>query len=189
MILFMILIMGLMLATVTAGGNTWAGGGYGAPLRNAGVPSAGTSGVQTLTFDADGGTFKLGFDGYTTAAISWSATNNTLRDNVDAALEALPSIGTGNVTTAVGTMTAGVGTLTVTFAGALGKKAVAVLTVEDNSLTGTGTLTVDETTPGVDATKRGAPKGAKLLDITNGVDYVNTGTEQAPTWTKVGTQS
>ncbi len=189
MILFMLLIMGLMLATVTAGGNTWAGGGYGAPLRNAGAPVDGTSEVQTLTIDAAGGTFQLGFDGYTTADITWSATNNTLRDRVDTALEALPSIGTGNVTTAVGTMTAGVGTLTITFAEALGKKAVALITVEDNSLTGTATLTVEETTPGVDATHRGAPKGAKLLDITNGVDYINAGTTTAPTWTKTGTQS
>lgn len=155
--------------------------------QSAGAPGAGTSEVQTLTIDADGGTFKLGYGGYTTAAISWSATNNTLRDNVDAALEALPSIGTGGVTTAVGTMTAGVGTLTITFAGNLALKAVATITVANNSLTGTGTLTVEETTPGVDATL-GDP-GAVIADTTNKKLYINTGTAAAPTWTVVGSQS
>ncbi len=189
MILFMLLIMGLMLAIISTPGTVFAGAGLGDPLRNAGAPSAGTNGVQTITFDATGGTFRLGFDGYTTDDIHWSATNNTLRDNVDAALEALPSIGTGGVTTAVGTMTAGVGTLTVTFGGNNAHKAVPVITVEDNSLTGTATLTVDETTPGVDATYRTAPKGAMLIDTTNGFSYINTGTPLSPTWTKTGTQS
>ena len=160
------------------------------PFSFAGAPSAGTDEVQTLTIDADGGTFKLAFMGFTTAAISWSATNNTLRDNVDAALEALPTIGTGGVTTAVGTMTAGVGTLTITFAGNLGKRAVDLITVANNSLTGTATLTVEETTPGVNATLRGqVEKGGVLIDTTNGIQYTNTGTVQAPTWTKTGTQS
>lgn len=159
---------------------------------NAGAPSAGTDEVQTITFGGTptGGTFKLAYKSKTTAAISWSATNNTLRDNVDAALEALSTIGTGNVTTAVGTMTAGIGTLTVTFAGTLAKKAVPLITVADNSMTGTApTVAVTETTPGVSATHRGAPKGAQLIDTTNGIAYVNTGTATSPTWTKVGTQT
>lgn len=175
---------------ILSGGHVIEGAGLGDPILNAGAPSAGTSEIQTLTIDATGGTFKLAFDGYTTAAISWSATNNTLRDNVDAALEALPSIGTGNMTTAVGTMTAGVGTLTLTFAGALAKKAVATITVALNSLTGTATLSVAETTPGVTATFRTAPTGAMLIDTTNGISYINTSvTALAPTWTKTGTQS
>lgn len=160
---------------------------------NAGAPVDGTDEVQTITFGSGitGGTFKLAFDGFTTAAITWSATNNTLRDNVDAALEALPSIDTGGVVTAVGTMTAGVGTLTVTFSGAnLAKKAVPLITVANNSLTGTThVVSVAETTPGVDATARDAPKGATLTDTTNGILYINTGAAQAPTWTKVGTQT
>lgn len=157
--------------------------------ETAGAPVNGTDEVQTLTIDATGGTFKLKFDGHTTAAISWSSTNNTLRDNVDAALEALPNIGTGGVTVAVGTMTAGVGTLTITFGGNLAKMAVPTITVANNSLTGTATLSIAETTPGVDASARGAPKGATLVDTTNGIIYINTGTALAPTWTKVGTQT
>lgn len=164
---------------------------YG-PLTNAGAPTAGTDEVQTITFGGTptGGTFKLKFGSFVTAAISWSATNNTLRDNVDAALEALPNVGAGNVTVAVGTMTAGVGTLTMTFAGTLAKRAVALITVASNNLTGTApTVAVTETTPGVNATHRGAPKGAKLVDTDNGIDYINTGTTSAPTWTKTGTQT
>ena len=164
-------------------------GAIGAPLVSAGAPTAGTDEVQTLTIDATGGTFKLKYDGQTTAAISWSATNTTLRDNVDTALEALTNIGTGGVTTAVGTMTAGVGTLTITFAGSLAKKAVNTITVANNSLTGTATLSIAETTPGVTATGFGAAKGALLVDTTNGKLYINTGTAPVPTWTVVGSQS
>ena len=162
------------------------------PFENAGVPGAGTSEVQTLTFGGTptGGTFTLAYDGQTTAAITWSATNNTLRDNVDTALEALTNIGTGGVTTAVGTMTAGVGTLTITFAGDLAALAVNTITVGTNSMTGTDpTVAVEETTAGVTASFRGAKKGALVTDTTNGVLYINTGTALAPTWTKVGTQS
>lgn len=34
-----------------------------------------------------------------------------------------------------------------------------------------------------------ALKGAKLIDTTNGLDYINTGTLASNTWTKVGTQT
>jgi hypothetical protein len=158
----------------------------------AGVPGAGTDEVQTLTIGGtpDGGTFTLAFQGQTTAAISWSATNNTLRDNVDTALEALGTIGTGGVTTAVGTMTAGIGTLTITFAGNLTKQAVPTITVANNSLTGTTpTVAVVETTPGVNAAFRGMGKGTLVSDTTNGKLYINSGTALAPTWTVVGSQS
>jgi hypothetical protein len=167
-------------------------GALGAPIVTSGAPSAGTDEVQTITFGGTptGGTFKLAFEGFTTAAITWSSTNNTLRDNVDAALEALPSIGTGGVTTAVGTMTDGIGTLTITFAGNRGKQAVPTISVANNSLTGTSpTVAVAETTPGVDASGRGASKGAILIRSDTGIVHVNTGTAIAPTWTVVGTQT
>jgi hypothetical protein len=157
----------------------------------AGVPAGGTDEVQTITFGGTwlaGETFKLSFNGFTTAAIAWSATNNTLRDNVDTALEALPTIGTGGVVTAVGTMTAGIGTLTVTFATNLAKKAVNTIGVANNG-SASGTLAVAETTPGVDAAFRGAAIGATYQDTTNGKLYVNTGTAIAPVWTVVGTQT
>lgn len=157
----------------------------------AGAPVAGTDEIQTITFGGTptGGTFTLKFEGFTTAPITWSSTNNTLVANIDAALEALPNIGTGGVTTAVGTMTSGIGTITVTFVSQKGKMAVGLMTAT-SSLTGTSpTLGVAETTPGVDASARGALKGALLTDTTNGKLYINTGTAAAPTWTVVGSQS
>jgi hypothetical protein len=164
-------------------------GAGGTILRMAGAPSAGTDEIQTITI---GGTptagatsgFYLTFEGLRTALILWSATNATLVANIDAALEALPNIGTGGVTTAVGTMTSGVGTITVTFTGNRAKQAVGTMTVE-SALTGTSpTIAVTETTPGVTASFRGAPKGAILVNETAGTVFANTGTAGlAPTWT------
>jgi hypothetical protein len=172
-------------------GNMMPGTG-GTALPFAGTPSAGTSEIQTLTIGgtpAVADTFKLTFDGYTTAAITWSGTNGTLASNIDAALEALPNIGTGGMTTAVGTMTAGVGTITLTFAGNNAAKAVPTITVSNVVTTGSMTVAVAETTPGVTATFRGLGKGQLVNDTTNGLAYQNTGTATAPTWTKIGTQS
>ncbi len=158
-----------------------------------GAFTAGTDEVQTITFGGTptGGTFKLAYKSQTTAAIDWSATNATLVANIDAALGALSTIGgAANVTTAVGTMTAGIGTATVTFVAALAKLAAPLITVASNDLTGTApTLAVAETTPGVSATHRGAPKGAVALREDTGVLYVNTGTATSPTWTAVGAQT
>ena len=175
---------------VITGGRLLEGSTRG--YASAGAPSAGTSEVQTLTIGGtpSGGTFKLAFEGFTTAAITWNSTNATLVSNIDTALEALPNIGTGGVTTAVGTMTAGVGTITITFAGNLANKAVSTITVANNSMTGTSpTVAVAETTPGVDATGRGAGVGATLTDTTNGKLYINTGSANSPTWTVVGAQT
>jgi len=166
--------------------------GSGGMLSGAGAPGAGTSEVQTLTIGGTptGGTFQLAFEGLTTAAIPWSNVNATLIAAIDAALEALASIGTGNVVVAVGTMTAGIGTATITFGGSLAAKAVATIAVANNSLTGTSpTLAVAETTPGVDAAGRGAAKGTLYTDVTNGVLYISTAAAPTPTWVKVGLQS
>jgi hypothetical protein len=155
------------------------------------APVAGTNEVQTITIGGTptAGSFQLTFKGQTTAAITWSATNNTLRDRVDAALEALTTIGADNVTTAVGTMTSGVGTLTVTFVSALGKKDMPLMTVR-SALTGTSpTIAVTTTTPGVNATLRGAAPGALAIRTDTPLVYVNTGTAIAPTWTLVSSNS
>jgi hypothetical protein len=162
--------------------------GLPGPYYTAAAPVAGTDAVQTITFGGTptGGTFTLTKGAFTTAPITWSATNNTLRDNVDAALEALPNVGTGNVTTAVGTMTAGIGTLTCTFTGPHGKTPVVVMTADASLLTGTNpTVTVATTTPGVLATARGAGIGALLQESDNGAAFSNTGTQQAPTWSQI----
>lgn len=160
-------------------------GTYG-PVRVAGAPVAGTDEVQTVTFGGTptGGTFRLTFDGHTTAAITWVGVNATLVANIDAALEALANVGVGGVVVAVGTLVAGIGGATVTFSGGnLAKRAVSTMSVANNSLTGTTpTVAVTETTPGVNVSGRGAEKGAILIDTTNGTLYQNTGTPAAPVW-------
>jgi len=156
-------------------------------LTNAGAPTNGTSEVQTLTQTGSptGGTFRLSFKGRRTSAIAYNASAAT----IVAALEALYVVGAGGVTATGGPLNTD--PVVVTFAGSLAKKAVPLLVLAQNSLTGgtSPTVGIAETTPGVDATHRGAAKGAKLVDTTNGVDYINTGTATSPTWTKTGTQS
>lgn len=157
-------------------------------LQYAGTPSSGTAEVQTLTIGGTptGGTFRLSFEGLTTAAITWTAVDATLVAAIDSALEALPNIGTGGVTCAAGTLTSGIGTVTITFAA---KRDVGVI-IANSSLTGTApTVSVATTTPGVLPGGIGAPKGALLTDTTNGILYIQTGTAASPTWTKVGTQT
>ena len=169
------------------------GAGLGAPLTNGGAPVNGTNEVQTLTIGGTptGGTFKLAFEGFETEAIEWTDTDAELVADTQAALNALPTIGASGVVVAAGTLSSGIGTMTITFSGTnMAKLAQPLATVANNGLSGTSpTLAITETTPGVTATHRNAPKGAQLLDTTNGLAYINTGTAGAPTWTKVGTQT
>lgn len=169
------------------------GSGLGSPLTNAGAPVAGTAAVQTLTIGGTpgaGDTFVLSFGPFRSDPIEWSATDATLVANIDAALEALAGIGTGGVVTADSSLTSGIGDATITFA-EKGPKTLLVASdfVDTDGVASDGTAVVATTTPGVLPTGLGAPKGSKLSDITNGVDYINTGTAVAPTWTKTGTQS
>lgn len=159
-------------------------------FQTATAPANGTNEVQTITIGGTptAGTFTLSFKGATTAAITWSATNATLVANIDAALEALRTIGTGGVTTAVGTMTAGIGTITVTFTANNQKLNVAQMTWL-SSLTGTSpTLAVTTTTPGVTADGRSqARKGTIDIALDTGVIYINqSATTLAPTWVSAG---
>jgi hypothetical protein len=164
-------------------------GSYGVPYQVTGAPSAGTSEVQTLTIGGTptGGTFSMKFEGRTTGDITWSATNATLLSNMNTAFDA--AYGTSSIVAAAGTLTAGIGTVTLTFGGNYARRAVSTMSIVTNALTGTSpTLAVAETTPGVDATARGAPVGA-ILVRDNGTVYANTGTALAPTWTAIGTQT
>lgn len=168
-------------------------GATGMVVASAGTPSSGTDEIQTITFAGtiSSGTFRLRFEGETTGPITWSSTNATLVGNIDTALEALTGIGSGGVTTAVGTMTSGIGTITVTFTGPnVTKRPVPTMAVADNSLVGSGaSVSVAETTPGVAASFRGLGKGTIATDTTNALLYINTNTANSPTWTKVGTQT
>lgn len=155
----------------------------------AGVPANGTSEIDTLTIQASttSGTFTITIaGGRTTGPITWSATNATLVANVDAALEAVPNIGTGGVTTAVGSMTAGIGTITLTFTGKNARMDFPLLGIGTNSLVGGAAPTLTTTTPGVTATFREAQTGQLLVDSTTPDLYINDSvTLFSPTWTKV----
>jgi hypothetical protein len=162
-------------------------GAIGAPLQSAGAPGVGTDEVQTIatTGTPTGGTFRLSYEGLVTSALPFDCSAAAM----DTALELLPSIGSGGVTCAAGPLPTGI---TVTFNSQnLGRKAVPLIALHTNSLTGgtTPTVTITETTPGVDAFGRGAGKGSMVTDVTNGVLYINTGTANVPVWTKVGTQT
>lgn len=169
-------------------------GGYGPYQISGSAPVGGTDEVQTLTISASSGTFKLRYEGFTTAAVTWTSDNTTLIAAIDSALEALPSVGTGGVATAVGSMTSGVGTATITFSGAnLAKRAVSSIAVASSTLTGaSATVSVAKTTTGVNATFRNAKPGALLVrtDGSNAKLYQNIGaTQGAPNWQLVGAQT
>lgn len=163
--------------------NTIVSGQYKA---YAGVPANGTSEIDTLTIQTStsAGTFTITVaNGRTTVPISWSATNATLLASVDAALEALPTIGTGGVTTAAGTLTAGIGTITLTMAGKNARQDFPALSIGTNALTGGAAPTLTTTTAGVAATWGSAPIGAVLEDVTNGELYQNISTTlNSPNW-------
>jgi hypothetical protein len=151
----------------------------------AGVPGNGTDGVTTVTIGGTptGGTFYLGCGGFVTGAITWSNVNATLVAAIDAALEALASIGTGGVTTAATTLTAGIGALTCTYAGTNAKRRKPPVVVVRSELTGTNpTIAAVETTPGVDAYGIGLPLDAVVVNGATGLGYKNTGTAANPVW-------
>lgn len=103
---------------------------------------AGANEVQTLTMTGTptGGTFTLSFGGQTTAAIAYNASAAA----VQAALELLTNIGSGNVLGAGGALP---GTpVTITFQGALAATDVPLMTANSASLTGGSTPTMTPTT-------------------------------------------
>jgi hypothetical protein len=105
-----------------------------------------TNEVQTITTTGTptGGTFRLSFRGVQTAALAHTSTSA----QVQAALEALSTIGTGNVTCTGGPLPTGV---VVTFVGLLAGSNWPMIALANNSLTGgtTPTVVIAETTPGV----------------------------------------
>lgn len=102
--------------------------------------SGGSNEVQRLTETGSPsqGTFTLTYSGYTTTPISYNASAAT----VDAALEALSNIGSGNVTCSGGPLPDS--PVMITFTGALAATNVSQITVNDYDLLSL----VEETTPG-----------------------------------------
>jgi hypothetical protein len=159
-------------------------GSIGRAIPVSGAPVAGTNEVQTLTIGGTptAGTFTLTLEGRTTAAITWSNVNATLLSAINTATDA--AFGTSSVVATAGSLTAGIGTVLLTFGTAYARRAVSTMSAT-SSLTGTSpTLAVAETTPGVDATYRGASTGSMIVRTDTGALYVNTSTTAGqPTWT------
>lgn len=152
-----------------------------APLTLASAPTDGVNELITLTTTGtvSGGTFTLTFGGNTTSAIAYNASAAT----VSAALVALASIGSGNVTCGGGPLP-GTG-LTIEFTGTLSGLNVGAMSVDYALLTGsTPVVVVTVTTAGVQGSYRGAPANTVLMR-TDGVGflYANTNTTQRPVWT------
>lgn len=107
---------------------------------------SGTDEVQAVEMDDDvsGGTFTLSFGGQETGNLAYDASAAV----VEAALEALSTIGLGGVT-----VTGSTPIWTVTFTGSLASTNVALIVGDGSLLTGGSATDVNvaETTPGVDA--------------------------------------
>jgi hypothetical protein len=102
--------------------------------------SAAANDVQTLTVTATGGTYTLTVEypvgnQQTTVALAFNANDATIQ----AALAALPNVGSGNVSVAA---------KVITFQGALASRPIPAITVGTGSLTG-GSASIAHTTTGV----------------------------------------
>lgn len=159
------------------------------------VPGAGTDAVWTVTLadTISSGSFTITYDGpegtETSGAITWSSTNATLLSRINTATNAMGLFATGELLAEDDALTLGIGTLTLTFGGAYEKLAVGTLSIDDALIVGGGSVTIEETTPGVTASFRSRGIGTVCCDVTHAKLYINTGTATAPTWTVVGAQS
>ena len=169
------------------------GSGVYGPYFVAGAPVSGTNAVQTATFGGTitGGTFTLSLEGLTTGAITHAGaamTGAAMATAMNAALNA--KFGTSEIVATAGTFAAGVGTMLLTFSGTNAAKRAWSTMTASSALTGTApTIAIATTTPGVEATGRNAPKGALVVDVTNGQSYQTTGPAGAPVWGKIGAQT
>ncbi len=130
------------LSAISVGNGSLTGGtNPTATLAHTVTGSARVNDVQTLSIGGSptGGSFTLSFGGQTTAAIPFNATSA----QVQTALQALASIGAGNVACGGGPLPAGV---TITFQATLGLQPQAPITVGANNLTGPAPAVAHTTT-------------------------------------------
>lgn len=151
------------------------------PLPLAFAPISGVHEVFTLTTGGtwSGGTFTLTFEGVTSSALAY----NINATDLQTALVAMSSIGTGNISVS-GSGFPG-NAFTVTFAGSLGGLPQNAFTYSLASITGSSpTLTVTEVTAGVRGSYRGAPLNTVIYRTdTPGNLYLQTNSDYyRPTW-------
>lgn len=116
--------------------------------------AANASEVQTLTFDATGGTYDLTFDGETTGTLTY-ANDATDDDTILAALNGLSNVNPGDVTVVRGTPAGNVTVFTVTFAGQWLGRNVPQMTSTETLTGGNGTLVHATTTGGGSGSSNG----------------------------------
>jgi hypothetical protein len=123
---------------------------------------AGADEVQTVTVPTNntGGTFTITFGGQTTTALAYNAT----AAQVQAALEALSTIGANNVG-----VTLAAGVYTLTFRNALGRTNVAAVTTTPSLTGGTNTAAVATVTQGSAGTP--GTYGPYSAAATNGLQW------------------
>jgi hypothetical protein len=98
-----------------------------------GVSEVRSDEVETIRVNASGGTFTITYGGETTTPLAYNATAVEVQE----ALEALPSIGAGDISVSGGPGAEGGGTpYVLTFIGALGERAITPVTTDRSSLTG-----------------------------------------------------
>lgn len=130
---------------------------------------AGQNCKQTVTVTATGGTFTLSFLGVTTGNIAYNASAGT----VDTALEALSSIGTGNVTVTDGGTSGNTRRWVVEFTGTvLGYATQPLLVANGASLTGVINGVVTEQQKGAPATNHKFSLSLSAGSGTNGIGTV-----------------
>lgn len=149
----------------------------------ASAPVDGVDEVHTLTISGSpgGGTFTVTYNGVTSGNIAYNASAAVVK----AALEAMSSIGTGNVDVSG---SAG-GPYTVTLKEFLGGKPIGALTVA-HAFTGGSTPDIADaiTTPGVTGSFRGEAAKAAICHRTDTPNiYVNKGSLYKPSWKQVTT--
>jgi|SRR6478735_2361465 len=148
-----ILQPGTVMAKITSGANAGKIGPYQA---------AGTNEVQTVTPSGtiSGGTYTLTLGTQVTANIAWNAT----AAQIQAALENLTSVGTGNVTVTGGPLSSGA--LVVTFIGVAGGIDQPMLTVQTGALTGAAPgASVAQTTQGAAGATDGRQTATNIVGL------------------------
>jgi hypothetical protein len=146
-----ILQPGTVLAKITSGKNAGKVGPFQA---------GGTAETQTLTKagTVSGGTFTLSYEGEVTTAIAWDAT----AADVQAALEALSTIGLGGVVVTGGPLNTG--PFTVAFKGQSGD--LPALVADTTNLTGAGAgVTVAEGTKGTAGANDGRQTTSNIVGL------------------------
>lgn len=123
--------------------------------------AAGTKEVQTetATGTVSGGTYTLTFNGQTTANIAWNAANSAIQS----ALEALSTIGVGNIAVTGGPFP---GTpVTLTFQGTMGGNQPQITATTTNLTGSTPGITMATSTPGTTGAVDGRGDTANIVGI------------------------